>query len=132
MDMTANTLLILFEIIALAALTVVCIYLLSVLIRLRNVLAVVEEDVREVSAKVIPVLENLEVITEKVKNVAESIDEQVESVKDSIHSVKEIAENIVRFERQIQDRIEEPVLETVGTFTAIFKGVRTFVARMRA
>ncbi len=132
MDSTANTLLILFEIIALAALTVVCIYLLSVLIRLRNVLAVVEEDVREVSAKAIPVLENLEVITEKVKNVAESIDEQVESVKDSIHSVKEIAENIVRFERDIQERIEQPVLETVGTLAAIIKGVRTFVARMRA
>lgn len=130
--MTTNSLLMLFEIVALAALSVVCIYLISVLVRVRGILAIVEEDIRELSAKVIPVLENLETITEKIKNVTENIDEQVDSVKESINAVKRIADNIVNFERKIQDRIEEPVMETVGTLAAIIKGVRTFVARLRA
>ena len=38
---------------------------------------IVEHDVRELSTKAIPVMENLEVITEKVKNITETIDEQV-------------------------------------------------------
>ncbi|HUN64584.1 MAG TPA: DUF948 domain-containing protein [Bacteroidota bacterium] len=130
--MTSNSLLIVFEIVALAALSVVCIYLISVLVRVRGILAIVEEDLRELSAKAIPVLENLETITEKIKNVTENIDEQVESVKESIQAVKRIADNIVDFERKVQDRIEEPVMETVGTIAAVIKGVRTFVARLRA
>jgi uncharacterized protein YoxC len=130
--MTSNSLLILFEIVALAALSVVCVYLISVLVRVRGILAIVEEDIKELSAKAMPVLENLETITEKIKNVTENIDEQVESVKESINAVKRIADNIVSFERKIQDRIEEPVMETVGTIAAIIKGVRMFVARLRA
>jgi uncharacterized protein YoxC len=130
--MTANTLLIIFEIVALSALSVVCIYLISVLIRVRTILSVVGEDVKELSAKAIPVLENLETITERIKHVTESIDEQVDTVKDSINSIKIIAESIVNFERKVQERIEEPVIETVGTLAAVLKGVRTFVARLRA
>ncbi len=124
--------LLIMEIISLAALTVLCVYLITVLVRVRNILTVVERDVRDLTAKALPVFENLEVITEKIKNVTESIDEQVEMVKSSIHSVKEIAENVISMERRIQERIEEPVLEAVGTFAAVFKGVRSFVARLRA
>ncbi len=124
--------LLIMEIISLAALTVLCVYLITVLVRVRNILSVVERDVRDLTAKAVPVFENLEVITEKIKNVTESIDEQVEMVKSSIHSIKEIADNVITMERRIQERIEEPVLDAVGTFAAVFKGVRSFVARLRA
>lgn len=130
--MTANTVLLIFEVIALAALSLVCFYLITVLVRVRTILTVVAEDVKEVSAKAIPVLENLEAITERIKHVTESIDEQVDTVKDSINSIKIITESIVNFERKIQERIEEPVIETVGTLAAVLKGVRMFVARLRA
>jgi len=127
-----STILIVMEIVALAAFTVLCIYLIKVLVRVRSILTVIERDIKELSAKAIPVFENLEAITDKVKSVTESIDEQVDIVKSAILSVKDIADNIVNFERRVQDRIEEPVLETVGTFAAVFKGVRTFFARLRA
>jgi methyl-accepting chemotaxis protein len=83
------------------------------------------------TSKAIPVFENLEVITEKVKNVTESIDEQVEMARQSIRSIKEVADNIVNFERRIQERIEEPVLETVSVLASFFRGVRTVVDRLR-
>jgi len=124
--------LVVFEIIALAALSAVCVYLITVLVRVRNILTVVEQDVRELTSKALPVFENLEIITEKVKNIAESIDEQVEVVRHSIDSMREVADNVVDFERRVQERLEEPVMETIGTIAAIFKGVRTFMARMRA
>jgi uncharacterized protein YoxC len=130
--MTTSTLLSIFEIIALSALSVLCIYLVSVLVRVRTILSVVAEDFKELSAKAIPVLENLETITEKVKHITESIDDQVDAVRDSIASVKIIADNIVNFERKIQERLEGPVIETVGTLAAVIKGVRTFVTRLRA
>ena len=125
-------LLVIVEIVALAALTVLCVYLVTVLIRVRTILTIIEHDVKELSAKAIPVFENLEIITDKVKNVTESIDEQVEIVRQSISSFKQISENILDFEKRVQERVEEPVMEAVGTFAAVFKGVRAFFAQLRA
>lgn len=124
--------LVIFEVIALAALTVLSVYLITVIIRIRNTLAVVEQDVRELTSKALPVFENLEIITDKIKSITENIDEQVEVVRNSINSIGEVAESVVEFERRIQERLEEPVMETIGTIAAIFKGVRTFMARLRA
>ena len=120
------------QIVALAVLTVLCVYLITVLIRVRNILTIVEHDIKELTAKALPVFSNLEVITEKIKTVTENIDEQVDLVKSSINSIKEIIDNLVNFEQKVQEQIEEPVLETVGTLAAVFKGVRTFIARLRA
>ena len=127
-----NLLLVILEIIALAALSVLSLYLITVLIRVRNILTVVEHDVREVSARAMPILENLESITDNIKKVTDNIDEQVEIIKHSINSVKQIADNIVDFERRVQAQIEEPVMETVGTITAIIKGVQAFFSRLRS
>ena len=127
-----ETVLLVAEIVLLGALTGVCGYLITVLVRVRSILSVVERDIRELSSKAIPVLENLEVITDKIKNVTETIDEQVDTVKHSIDSMREIADNIVDFERRVQQRLEEPVLETVGIIAAVFKGLRMFVGRIRA
>jgi uncharacterized protein YoxC len=124
--------LVIFEIIALGALSVLCIYLITVIARIRNILTVVEQDFRELTSKAVPVFENLEIITDKVKSITENIDEQVEVVRRSIDSIREVADNVVEFERKIQAELEEPVMETIGTIAAIFKGVRTFMARMRA
>ncbi len=127
-----DSLLVVVEIIALASVAALCIFLFFVMVRVRSLLIVIEKDLKEFSAKAMPVIENLEVITDRVKTISENIDEQVEVLKGAVNSFRDIAENIVDFERRVQDRIEEPVLETVSTFAAIFKGVRTFVTRLRA
>jgi uncharacterized protein YoxC len=126
------TLLVLMQIIALAAVAALCIYLIVVLARVRAILVAMEKDIKELSAKAIPVIENLEVITDRVKTITENIDEQVDVVKHAVTALKGVADNIVEFERRVQERIEEPVLDTVTTFAALLKGVRTFVTRLRA
>lgn len=113
------------------ALIILCVYLVVVLVRVRSILQVLEKDVKELSARTGPILDNLEVITDKVRNVTENIDDQVTLVKESIHSVKEIADNVVSFERRVQERFEEPVLETIGTIAAVIKGVRMFFVKLR-
>ena len=126
-----ESLLIIMQIVALACLSALSAYLIVVLVRVRDILTSVEHDVKDLSSKAIPVFENLEVITDKVKNVTQSVDEQVEAVKHSITSMKVVADNVVEFERRVQERIEEPVLETVAFVAALVKGVRTFFERVR-
>jgi uncharacterized protein YoxC len=120
------------EIVALLALTVLCIYLVTVIVRVRNILNVVESDIKELSARAIPILDNLDVITNKIRRVTENIDEQVEIVKGSIRAIKEVADNIIGFERKIQSSIEEPVLDSIGAIATVLKGVRAFFTRLWA
>lgn len=127
-----SVLLLVAQIIALLCVSAVCIYLVILLIRVREVLTAFEKDVKEVTARALPVLENMEFITNRVRNITETIDDQVMIVQESIGSMKEMADNIVALERKVQERVEGPILDTLGFVAAVLKGFRTFIDRVRA
>ncbi len=120
------------QIVALLSVSAVCIYLIIVLIRVRDVLTAFEKDMKDVTARAIPVLDNMEFITNRVRNITETIDDQVMVIQQSIGSMKEMADNIVALERKVQERVEGPILDTLGFVAAVLKGVRTFIDRVRA
>jgi len=120
------------EVLANLSVIALCAFLVAFLLRLKGTLQALEKDVKDLTTRAMPILDNVEVITDKVRNIADNIDDQVELVKDSINSIREIANNVVDLERRIQERIEEPVLETVGTIAAVLKGVRAFFVRLKA
>jgi len=80
----------------------------------------------------VPILENTEYVTTRLKSIAESIDDQVMTVRESIASVREVADNIVALERRVQDRIEGPLLEGISFASALVRGIRTFLERVRS
>ncbi len=125
-------LLVVAQIIALLCLSALCVYLIVVVLRIRDLLVSVEKDLKEMTSRALPVLENLEFITARVKSITESVDDQIMIVRESIASMKQVADNVVELERKVQDRIEGPILDTVAFVAAIFKGFRTFVDRVRA
>ncbi len=118
-------------ILALLCLSALCIYLIVVLVRVKDTLNSVEKDFKEMTSRTVPILENLEYITARVKSITENIDDQVMVVRESISSVKQIADNIVAMERKVQDRIEGPILDSVAFVASVFNGVRTFFDRLR-
>ena len=118
------------EIIALAAVSALCAALIVVLLRVRNLLVIVEQDIKAVSAKAIPVLENLESITAKVKLITDAVSEQIDSIRDSFASIQEVTESLVLFERRIQETIETPVMNTVDAIASVFKGIQNLIERL--
>ena len=114
------------------AVITLCGYLVVFLNRMKGTLETLGKEVRDLSARALPIMDNLEVITDKVRNITDNVGDQIELVKDSITAVREIADNVVEFERRVQARIEEPILETIGTVTAVIKGVRAFFVRLKA
>ena len=119
------------QIVALLCLSALCVYMIVVLLRVRDILSNVERDIRDIATRALPVLDNMEYITARVKGIADNVDDQVSAVRDSIASVKQVAENVVEMERRVQERIEGPIIETVAFVSAVFKGVRTFFDRVR-
>ena len=126
-----ESVLVIAQILALLCLSALCVYLIVVLLRVRDTLNSVEKDLKEMTSRTVPILENMEYITARVKSITENIDDQVMIVRESISSVKDIAENIVAMERKVQDRIEGPILDSVAFVASVFNGVRTFFDRLR-
>jgi len=124
--------LIITQVVALLCLSALSIYVIVVLLRVRDILTNVEKDFKEMTTRAIPILENLEFITSRVKGITENIDDQVVSVKESLGTIRQMAMNVVELERRVQERVEGPVLEGVAVAAAIVKGVRTFLDRVRS
>jgi uncharacterized protein YoxC len=127
-----ETVLLVAQIVALVAVASVCVYLIVVLVRVKEVLSNVERDIRAVTERTMPVLENIDYISARIKSITDSIDDQVLIVRESVGSIREIADNIVALERKVQSQIEGPVLDTVAFIAAVIKGVRAFTQRLRA
>lgn len=125
-------LLLIAEVVALLSAAALSLYLIVVLIKLKETLISVEKDFKEISSKAIPVFENLEVITTKLRNVAETVDGEVDNIRQSVQTMREIADNIVSFERRLQERVEVPVMEAASFFSAIIRGIKVFSERLRS
>jgi uncharacterized protein YoxC len=119
------------EIAALFSAIALSIYLIVVLVRVREMLGSIQKDFKEISNKAIPVFENLETITSKFKNVAETINDEVENIKESVKTMRQITDNIITFERRLQDRVEAPIMEAASFFSAVVRGIKVFTERLR-
>ncbi len=119
------------QIILVFSLAGLAIYLVIVLAKVKTLLVQIESDVKNVSARAIPVLENMEVITSKLRSITANFDDQMTIVTSSVQSIKEIADSIVEFERRVQDRIEAPVLEVAGLLGSVVRGIAAFINRLR-
>ena len=126
-----NNLLMVAQIILVLSLAGLAMYLVVVLAKVKTLLVQIESDVKNVSGRVIPVLENMEVITSKLRSITANFDDQMTIVKSSVQSIKEIADSIAEFERRVQDRIEAPVLEVAGMLGSVVRGIAAFINRLR-
>lgn len=119
-----------FQVIAYASVAALCLYLIVVLKRVRVILSAMEENIAQIRAKAMPVLDNLQVITDKIRSITESIGDQVETIKDSLNSFKQIAENVLAFEQRVQAELEEPIVQTASTLAGVFRGIQGFIERI--
>ncbi|MFI5252273.1 MAG: hypothetical protein ACHQQQ_07590 [Bacteroidota bacterium] len=124
--------LLIMKIVTLACVSALSIYLIVVISRVQQIFTNIERDIREMSEKISPVFTNLEAITAKFRNITDGMSDDFEMVRFSLRSLRDAIESIVDFEQRVQQKIEEPVLQTVTTFTAFLKGIRTFLQVMRS
>jgi uncharacterized protein YoxC len=127
-----DTILTIAQIVALVAVSTLCIYLIPVALRLKETLSRFQKDFSEISGKAKPVLENLEVITDRFKSVSEKVDDQVEILRGSFGSLRDVAEDVVAFERRITSTLEAPILRIAAMLGALVDRLASFFGRSRA
>ncbi|TAK51139.1 MAG: DUF948 domain-containing protein [Bacteroidetes bacterium] len=127
-----ESLLVVMQIIALACVSILSVYLIVTIVRIKDILNQIEHSIKEISSKAIPVFENLEVITTRVKNVTSQMEEQFEMVGQTISSIKGIADNVVDFQERLQAKIQQPIYEALDILSAMVRGIRGIVDRVRS
>lgn len=119
------------QVVVLLSLAALAVYSIVVLARVRDVLGNIQRDVRDVSTRAVPVLENLDAITGKLRTITDNFQDQVSIVRDSVLSLKTVTDNILDFERRVQREIETPVLEVAGVVASIVRAIGAFIDRIR-
>ncbi len=127
-----EVLLLIVEIVALVCVSALCVVLIVVLFRANDALKVLQKDLSEMSEKAKPVLENMEYITDRFKSVSTKIDDQVGIVKDSLVSLRSAADNVVEFEKRMQDTLETPILRISAILGAFLERLTAFFAKSRS
>jgi uncharacterized protein YoxC len=118
------------QILVLLSLSALAIYLVVVLSKVKDMLNTVELNIKEVSARAIPVLENMEALTAKLRTITDSIDDQMSLIRTSLHTLHDVTENISRFERKVQDHIEGPIMEVASVVGGFISGVAGFLHKV--
>lgn len=126
-----DTLLEVAKVLALVSVSALCIYLIVVLARLKDVLTALRQNLTEFNLHAKPVLENLLFITEKFRSIATKIDEQANIMKASLESIKSAADNAVAFQQRVQQLLEEPIFRMTSAFSGFISGIVSWFEGMR-
>ncbi len=116
--------------VVLFALAAVAIYFILVLIKLRELLGTVDTNLKEVTSKALPTLDNLEVITSKLRAVVENFDEQLAMLRSSVETIRSVTDSVAEFQRRVQSAVESPIMEVMNTIGGIIRGFTSFLSRI--
>ena len=105
---------------------VAVIVLIPVLLQIRRTAREIEKLTDTVRTQVAPVTRDLTSISRETRNILQSIRRQVDKVEDGIAVVRDVAIRVHDLEREVQQRIEVPLLEVVTLITGLSRGLSAF------
>jgi len=68
----------------------------------------------------------------KLNTISDKVEDNIDIVKNTFESVKGIVEDVAQFERNLKEKIEPPVLNTINTYSAIIKAIRAFIEKFKS
>ena len=125
-----ETFVLIVEIIVLLSLSGAAIYFIMMLVKLRELLITVNTNLKDVTAKTLPTLDNLEVITSKLRAIVENFDEQLAMLRSSVETIRSVADSVAEFQRRVQSAVESPLMEVMNTIGGIIRGFTSFLSRI--
>lgn len=109
------------------AVVVLIIFMIPAVIQFRHSARSLEETSNQLNQKTTPVLENLEAITANINQITASGRDQMEALSEVVSEVKLLVDDVANFQKNLQNKIEDPVIETLTTISAVTKAIRVFL-----
>ena len=101
----------------------VLIFLIPVLFQIRRIAREGEKLIESVRAHVGPISRDIGLISRDTKSIVQSIHRQVDRVEDGIETVHDMAVRMTEFQRQVQRKVEVPLLQLAAVFGSVKNGV---------
>ncbi len=109
---------------------VITVFLAVVLLKAYRVFAETQKLVETVRLQLAPLTHDLTVILTDVRSIVRTAEREMGKVGESVTAVRDTARNIQRFEAQMQERIERPLLDLTAVLSALVKGSKVFWNQM--
>lgn len=103
-------------------------FLIPSIIQLRKSARRIEEVSGHLNQQLPEILKNVNQISSNLNFILSSGRQQAEKLGEAASSIKIMVDDIVDFETKLRHRVEDPLIETLTTITAITKAVRAFLA----
>lgn len=114
------------KILALVSAAALCVYTIVVLIRVNELLRVLQNEIIDLNKSLKPVLENINIIAERLRSIATKVDDQVTILHGLFSSFQRVADNVLHFEERIQNIMEEPFNRVNSLLSNIVGKVTSF------
>ena len=114
------------------ALLILAIFAVPALLQIRRTARNVENTAKTLNQNLPGILTSLDEITTNLASSSMSLRGQVENVRLAVDKIVSIADDVVDFERNLRQTIEEPLVDTLTTFAAVVKGIRVFLDVFRS
>jgi peptidoglycan hydrolase CwlO-like protein len=108
-----------------------CIALIIYLGRITNSIKQLQDNISDLSLKLIPLLSTLSELSEKISDLSNEAVSQLEISKRIVSNVKEHVDKILELEEKIRWGIEDPVDKILNNFKAISNGINTFFNHLK-
>lgn len=109
------------------AVLVLILFLIPTILQLRKSAKRIEEVSTHLNRQLPAILENVNAITASLNRVLSSGQQQAETLSEAVQNVKLMVDDVVDFEKRIRTQIENPIVDTLTTVTALIKAVRAFL-----
>jgi uncharacterized protein YoxC len=106
-------------------------FLIPSLMQIRRMAREVEKILETARMQIVPLSHDLTVISQEVNGILQSIHRQVDRVEEGVINVRDTAVRLREFEREIEEKIESPLLELATLVSAVTRGVEAFVRMLR-
>ncbi len=134
MDTTTSIFLIISVIIQIIVFIAV-IFLVYALIKIIKSLSVkvenLQKDFDDFKVKIEPGIEDGIVLIKKVNRIADRVEDNIHKIEDVTDKFKNFSDEVISFGTKLKDRVEPPVLDTVTTITALYKGIKVFFEKLK-
>lgn len=111
-----------------AAVLILILFVIPTIVQLRRSAKKIEEVSGILNEQLPSILENLSDITSNLNVILSNGRQQVDKLGEAADNIKLMVDDIVGFEKKIRHQIENPIVDTLITITAIAKAVRAFLA----
>lgn len=127
-----NNVSVIIQIILFLAFIILVVSLIGYVKKLMTKIEDLQNDVNKFKVRLDPLIDDTQELVKKLNRISEKVDDNITIVKTTLEKVRDAAENVIDFKDRIIRTAEPPILDTVKAFSAIVKGVKTFVEKWKS